>query len=156
MDAWIESFRESHAAGPIPMAMYRRFYREVLTWILEREGCQVLVACNSEDENQVFGFLVHETGNLDRRTRRPVPVIHYLFIKQPYRRLGVASELLRAAKIDPRHPFLFTFKTATGTDVIRKKKLGANWSPLLVRFPKRTKPEDGKNEDRDSEVHSHH
>lgn len=136
-DAWLESFRESHAAGPIPMPMYRRVYREVITWYLERPGVQLLVACNNQDTDQVFGFLAHETGAFDRSLKRVLPCVHFVYVKQPFRKFGVGKALFTGAGIDPSKPFMHTFKTPEGTEVSKAKKYGANWRPLYGRFPKR-------------------
>lgn len=130
-DAWLESFKLSHAAGPIPMDMYRPVYRQVIEAVLRRQGVRVLVAYNSEDHDQIFGFVVHE--------RHPdYPVIHYVFVKQFARRqpehLGTA--LLKSAGVDPTKPFVYTFKTPVASK-IAQKWTGARFDPLVARFPPR-------------------
>jgi hypothetical protein len=137
LDAWVESFRESHSAGVIPMPMYRRVYKEAIAWLLARDGMELLVACNPLDEDQVFGFLAHELGVIDRATHRDIPALHYLFVKQPFRRLGIARQLLAASAVNTAQPFYASFKTAVATELARSKRLAVKWNPLFARFPKK-------------------
>lgn len=130
-DAWLESFKTSHAAGPIPMDMYRTVYREVLRRLVERPRCGTWVAYNSEDHDQVFGFITFETTN-DRGH-----VIHYVFVKNFCRRMGIATGLLRATGIEPEDPFLYTFKTPAATK-LAQKWTGMRFDPLVARFPPRS------------------
>jgi GNAT superfamily N-acetyltransferase len=48
---------------------------------------KVLLAKNQEDDEQIFGYIVAETLSPDR------PIVHYCYVKEPFRRLGIASKL---------------------------------------------------------------
>lgn len=48
----------------------------------------VLIACNPGNTDQIYGFLVVEPE---------VPVVHFLFVKKRFRRLGVAKDLMANA-----------------------------------------------------------
>ncbi len=50
------------------------------------QRCSVVVACDPDDHDEVYGWLCHELvkGEL---------VIHYLFVKFPFRRSGIADQL---------------------------------------------------------------
>jgi len=61
---------------------------ELIAKILQRASC--VVACNAEDPDQIFGYLVFEKQH-DR------PCIHYLYVKEKFRKLGIAHALAKEA-----------------------------------------------------------
>jgi ribosomal protein S18 acetylase RimI-like enzyme len=84
VDSWLKSFRSS--SGDVPGPIYWRSHREVVDALLQRAN--VLVACNPEDASQIFGWAAFEK-------RAGVLVLHYLYVKEPFRRYGIATRLLR-------------------------------------------------------------
>lgn len=132
-----------------------------LAALLQRPGLTAWMAYNPRERapHDLYGFLVSETkpniptyvrGSFDVETQRPVyelrieysdlPLVHFVFVKQTYRRLGIARQLFKVAGIDPAAPFLYTCKTA---NVSKLEKAGlmrqARWFPLSARFPKESK-----------------
>lgn len=126
-DSWLESFRMSHAAGPVPMDLYWPLYREIIARALQRPNMRCLIACNPEDESQIYGYLCHEVSDTG------VPVIFYCFTKQVFRRVGVQRALFEAAGIKANERLLYCFKTPMGGKVAQKLR-GATWDPLYPRF----------------------
>jgi GNAT superfamily N-acetyltransferase len=61
-------------------------------------GATALVTCAADDPDQILGFLVHEG-----------PVVHYLYVKELFRRKGLATALLDSAQIPP--VFFYTHRT---------------------------------------------
>lgn len=51
---------------------------------------QVVVACNPEEPGQIFGWICFERSGLGT-------VIHYVYTKHVFRRMGVATALFSAA-----------------------------------------------------------
>lgn len=89
LSSWLESFRDcSRTANLVPKPFYFPLQREVSTALLRRG--EVLVACNPMDADQIFGWAV-----VERIARKPV--LHYVYVKQLFRRMGIASALLNAA-----------------------------------------------------------
>lgn len=56
-------------------------YKKVLTGLLIRSTCKVLH--QPDDEDALVGYAIYEPG-----------VVHYLFVKPPFRRFGLAKLLL--------------------------------------------------------------
>jgi GNAT superfamily N-acetyltransferase len=48
-----------------------------------------IAAVNSADKDQVFGWACYE-----------VPALHFIYVKKPFRRFGIAAALLHHAKHD--------------------------------------------------------
>lgn len=69
---------------------YFATYKPIVRAIVSQS--RLLVACSPEDEAQIFAYLVYNlrAGQL---------VIHYVYTKHPFRRLGVAKALV--LKADP-------------------------------------------------------
>jgi ribosomal protein S18 acetylase RimI-like enzyme len=84
-DSWVRSFLHAHrhtAAKDAPAV------RDTSTRLLQRANA--LVLADPEDATHVAGYAVFE---------RPegLPVLHYLYVKHPLRRLGLGALLLDAA-----------------------------------------------------------
>lgn len=58
------------------------------TALMKRDGTQVIVACNPKDMDQMLGYVVAEP---ERR------VLHWIYVKHPFRRLGIGRNLVLAA-----------------------------------------------------------
>lgn len=130
-DAWLESFKLSHAAGPIRMTRYREVYRPEIEALFLRPGFQVKVAFNVEDPTQVFGFIAFEES-VSRGH-----VVHFVYVKNYCRRLGIATGLLRSVGLEATDPFVYTYKTPAATK-LAQKWTAMRFDPLVARFPPRT------------------
>lgn len=59
-----------------------------------RGGAKTLVACPTDDYNQILGWICYEHLGKD-------VVIHYIYIKDTYREMGLAKLLLKKAGVSP-------------------------------------------------------
>ena len=163
VDSWVDSYRTAHAAGMIPMPMYKESQRANVRWVLARPGVEVWVAYHPgespESRADLYGWIAVERGySVPRAIRQRVggelrwveelrpctdPLVHYVFVKESYREHGIAAGLFRAARVDRTKPFLFTCKTGVlnerlrrdGPTLLERHPL-ARWSPLIARYPK--------------------
>jgi len=151
---WIESYRTAHAAGLIPMHQYHDVYREAVTWVLERPGVETWVAFKPGEEAgfDLYGWIAVERDVMvPKRVRRRVegrmqwveelvqaecPLVHYVFVKESFRRRGIGRGLFVAAGVDLRTRFLFTCKTALSSELEQRLAPEAAWRPLVARYPK--------------------
>lgn len=82
LDAWLQSMRRTRFASHGPKANFYPNQQAVIESILDKATCKVYEV--SYDEGKVFaGFVVHDRDAL-----------HYLYVKFPYRRLGIAKKIL--------------------------------------------------------------
>lgn len=154
VDSWVSSYRNAYAAGMVSMHDWRPVMSSQVKRVLSRPGVQVIVACHPTEQDgatDLYGWIAFERDyQIPRRTstvrngRRlhttemvsaDEPLVHYVFVKQPYRRMGIARGLFSAAGIDPAKPFRYTCKTA----MVRKlagQIPGSEWAPLIARFDK--------------------
>ena len=76
--------QHKHYRPRIPESIYMTEHHRQAAEILSRAAC--LVACGADDPDVVLGYIVAERVN-DR------PVFHYVYVKHPFRRLGIAKDL---------------------------------------------------------------
>ncbi len=84
--SWLKSYRGS--ATDVSSAVYFAQHHRLVDRLLKRSV--VLIAANADDLTQILGYLVCEEV-------AGVAVVHYVYVKAPFRNLGIASHLMRAA-----------------------------------------------------------
>jgi len=153
---WAASYKFSHFAGPTPMGKYReRMHEDIQEWLC-RQGVVALVAHKPGElpPDDAYGWVVAErdvvapmdvwdNGRREARWKAlPQPLLHYVYVKQPYRRLGVARGLLSAVGDDCDRVIYHTFSTAVVPKIQAERRrqrlhpLALRFEPLIVRFPK--------------------
>lgn len=85
-NAWLKSYREGYMPSAVSNTVYFAEHHKLLEEIIPR--CETVVACNGEDPDQVFGFVTWELYD-------NIALIHYLYVKHVYRKLGVGTRLVR-------------------------------------------------------------
>src|SRR5436309_249818 len=81
---WLRCYRYSSAfAKPIPEEVFFRFHHAVIQRILSR-GASLRIAHLADEPGVILGYLVTEPG-----------VVHFVYVKKPFRRNGIARSLFR-------------------------------------------------------------
>ncbi len=104
LDSWIKSVRDSPWAGNVPNNMAMAVLQESLKQLMLR-GAKVLVAANPDRPQQIVGWICAEPG------RESEKVVHAVYTKRPFRRLGIAKQLLASVGLSPTDPFPYTYRT---------------------------------------------
>ena len=79
---WLRSLFYGHRFyGSIKKDVFFRQYERLLKRVIPL--CTVEVACLSDDENVILGYVVYRGSTL-----------HWVYVKQSWRRMGIASRLL--------------------------------------------------------------
>lgn len=87
---WLHNFKSgSLFAKRIPYSVFFENHHRVLEHILARPEVQALVACPSDSPDTIVGYLIHEEN-----------LVHYIYVKGAFRKLGVGRALAVAAKLD--------------------------------------------------------
>lgn len=120
-NSWLKSYRNSFFARDIHSTVYYSEHHKVLEKIIKNNS--VLVACNPEESNQIYGYII--SGKVQN-----VIVVHYVYVKQPYRNLGIAKLLGAAVGHDKEVPGFHTHTTRLGRDLAIKFNL--IYSPYLA------------------------
>lgn len=135
-DSWLESFSESHGAGPLRGDRYFAAYRAEVDGLLSRADVAIAVYDALEDGEDVTGWICWlPPGRHDHKRGRKVeicgcPALLYVFTKHGARGDGVATTLLLHAGIKPSLPFCYGYTTAPLARLIKgdnKRKFGPKW-----------------------------
>jgi ribosomal protein S18 acetylase RimI-like enzyme len=89
---WLHSYRQSPWARLMHPTTYAKTHRVIIETLLahardEKAPTQLLVACDPQDEHTIYGFACGQK-QLSRA------LLHYVWVKPPFRRQGIASLLV--------------------------------------------------------------
>lgn len=126
LQSWVRTYTKDRRWGPLsPRAVARAVHGSILG-LLTSDGIEVRVATNPENPWFIFGYVVSDT-------KYEHPVIHWVYVKELYRRMGIATDLVRLACGEKPGQVHYTFGTRATKYVLPE----GIWSPQLAR-PKET------------------
>lgn len=88
LNSYIRSYRKAPMNQRVPDSLYFDFHPDVAKQLLKRSS--VLVACDLQFDNQLYGYIMFEPVGDD------FACVHWMYVKAIYRRLGVATDLIKA------------------------------------------------------------
>jgi hypothetical protein len=120
LDSWLKSYRKSEWAGVCPNHLYFDLHRIIVDSLVDR-GAIITMITTPEQPDSFMGFLCEERG-----------VLHYAYLKEPYRRLRMGTEIIheRMGK-----KFSYTFKTRYSR-YFKSSAWDLSFEPELVRKKK--------------------
>ena len=138
ISTWASSYKHSRYAGLISSEDWATVMHAQLGKLLDRRTTRAIVAC--DPPAFLYGHIVGETAS-------PMPVVHYIYVKdgfrsepddpgQPYGpRSGprYARKLFAALGVDPAKPFIYTASTPIVARLTDRFTPGANKIPF-ARF----------------------
>jgi len=90
-NTWLKSYRNSYFATLIPNPVYFTEHHKIIESLLK--DSQVIIACNENDTTQIYGYIVADNSDT-------ALAVHYIYVKQSFRRLGIAKMLLSSLRPD--------------------------------------------------------
>lgn len=133
VDAWARSFQFAHSAGMIAVENWFAVMIPEIERVLDRPDAQTFVAFEPSDDTRladIYGFIVFDPVTTP-------PTVFYVYVKEPYRRSGIARRLFTAAAVDPEKPFVYSCTTPIVSRLYHARKIPmARWNPLVARFAK--------------------
>src|SRR5262245_30042088 len=147
--SWLDFFKASKSAGLVRIKNWKVLMRPELEGILSRPRCRTVVA--SHPDGTLYGWAAGDIA--DAFEGRPeTPLLHAVYVKQLYRKMGFARKLIKAAGIDESKPFLFTTMVPVAG---RDRKTGSprcslfrngDWYPRPARFDPKNEPKESRDE----------
>lgn len=122
----LKSYRDSPTVAGVPNTIYYASHHAVVEALLQSPHAKVLVACNSDDSSQIFGYLIG-------RDLGDVRVLDWLYVKHPFRGYGIARSLEQAflaSCANPQAPVHFTHRVKQ-TDRLMKSRAYV-YNPYLL------------------------
>lgn len=115
-DTFLKSYKMSSAIGKsCRNGIFFDNYRLVVDDILESSS--VTIACHKDEPSVIFGYIIHQ-GN----------ILHYIFIKEAFRNLGLAKALYNHGlqDTDPLFGYLYTTHKTFISEKIESLKVPFN------------------------------
>lgn len=122
LEAWAGTFRNSRYAGCISNDQFYDVTYKTIAQLLTR-GTKVTVVTPEDRPGQVLGWVAHEQDRQDAQ-----PVVHYLFVKGPFRRRGIGRLLMDHIGATKGSKFIYTFATS-----FAKHFVGGYHMPSIAR-----------------------
>jgi hypothetical protein len=88
--SWLRSYRETRAVKVLDNRTYYAGQHAVIEGLMQRPNIIVEIACDVQDPEQIYGYVVYES-------RSDGPLIHWTYVKLPFRAFGIGSSLVKAA-----------------------------------------------------------
>lgn len=123
-NSWLKSYRDSRFASSITTTIYYTEHHKVVERLLKT--CDVFVACNPQDQLELYGYICAEKVD-------GILVIHYVYTKHTYRRLGIGKALLNQFEHDPAAASIYTHNTKMADGLA--KIFNFVYSPYLALTP---------------------
>lgn len=113
MSSWLKSYSVSDFAKPIPRKIFFAKHHNLVESLFQR-GAQIAIASLQEDTNVILGWICDESR-----------ILHYIYTKKPFRRLGICKTLIGDKKYD-----IFTHMTYA-TKFLTTLLHGAQFNPYI-------------------------
>lgn len=124
-NSWLKAYKHSSRfAQRITNEVFFKYHHQVIDRILAR-GAKVLIATPENDEHTILGYIVYEPYN--------ALVLHFCYVKMPFRRFGVAHKLLSPLLSEAGlNGTLVTFSHWTKDMDWASEKLKLQYNPYLI------------------------
>lgn len=125
-NSWLRSYRNNcRNIWGVPSELYYQGQHEVVERIFASANLKAFVACNPEDDSQIFGYIIATTPVEDTLC------VHWVYCKQPLRKFGVGKGLFLALKPTSYAHTYYSHRTTEAID-----KLALKYDLLFNPFSK--------------------
>lgn len=88
--SFLKSYRDSPMVRGVPNTIYFKKQHDLIETFLIDPRSRAIVACNPQDPEQVYGYILAQSLPSDNGD---LLVVHWVYVKQPFRNLGIAKAL---------------------------------------------------------------
>lgn len=127
--SWESSYQDAHTSGMVPMIMWAGVMRPIVEHYLDRPYTRCIVAYNPDDTDPLADLHGFICGEPDEKP----PIVLFVYVKEAFRRAGIATKLFAALGIDPNRPFEYLCSTPVMPHLVRKVPF-AKWKPNRARY----------------------
>lgn len=90
-NSFLKSYRDSPMVKGVPNTIYFKKQHDLIELFLVDPRSRAIVACNAQDPEQIYGYILAQSRPGD--AQGDVLVVHWVYVKQPFRNLGIAKQL---------------------------------------------------------------
>ncbi len=120
-NSWLKSFRKGTFSANVDNSVYYANHHKLIERILLKS--KTIICCNSQDPSIIYGYVVYQEVESQF-------VLHFVYVKNIYRKLGLASKLLAETKHDFNILGCYTHQTNVG--VAKEEKYNLVYHPYIL------------------------
>lgn len=120
-NSWLRCYRHSRNTQGCENPVYFAQHHILIEGLCKRAN--ILIACDEKNPAEIYGYICSETIE-------DVMVIHFMYIKEMYRKFGVGSFLAETAGFKKDAPIFYTHRTFNAQDL--EKKFALVYNPYLA------------------------
>jgi GNAT superfamily N-acetyltransferase len=129
--SWVRDFAHPRNpwSGPWPRDVIIKETRaQIYDLLKDKANVYCVMACPEDDRDQIYGFACFEEGE-------DFPILHYVYVKRPFRGHKIGSSLISIAKARGEGTLRYTYRTP----ICNKFLSGAkhNWNLTRKRKEKK-------------------
>jgi GNAT superfamily N-acetyltransferase len=114
----------------MPPETYYHWHHQIIETLMCDGLCAWVLAHAPEDPRFIYGWMC---GQMSVRADDGIsPIVHYTYVKKPFRRLGVATALLELFGVNSEVALIATHRTPAGDQVLAGMKAVALYNPYLA------------------------
>ena len=121
---WLRNYKEqSYFAKRIIYNVYFKYHEPVVKLLIQRS--HILISFHEKEPEVNLGFFCFETT--------PTEFIgHYIYVKKPFRGIGIAKEFIKESKMKTYPKVFFTHWTYFIDEVIDPEQKKMTYNPYLI------------------------
>jgi GNAT superfamily N-acetyltransferase len=128
--SWLKSNLANVAYKQMPPETYWYQHHRIIESYMDDATTAWVIAHAPDDPRFIYGWIC---GQVARRPDESVsPVVHFVYVKQDFRRLGVASQLLKLMGVNQHVAAITTHRTARGDQLLESMKAVQLYNPYLA------------------------
>lgn len=127
-NSWLKSYRRSWFAQRIPNDVFYAQQHLVIEDILNRPLTRVSVITPAGDPDTICGYAVTEA--IDGAASKAA-IVHYVYVKETFRKLGLATRLLQAAGVGADAQIVFLSHITSHFAPLAEKR-GYVYNPFVL------------------------
>lgn len=116
-NSWLKCYRHSNNTRGCENPVYFAQHHILLEGLCKRST--ILIACNENDISQIYGYVCSEMVE-------GVLVVHFIYVKEMFRKFGVANILAAAIGFEREAPVFYTHRTFSSEGLEKKFKIVYN------------------------------
>jgi hypothetical protein len=122
---WLKNYKSTSLhAKKINDSVFFKNHHDLITRIMNKPGTVVTVAHAHRDPDNIYGYLAYET--IEGKD-----VVHYVYVKGVYQRLGIAKALFSYEGIDPKD-MVWTHETYPASSLRDSYRIDGVYDPYRI------------------------
>jgi len=123
--SWLMSAKEQALLARIPEQVFFHHHHAILEDLWQDTSVLWTVAANPADSTFIYGFAAVQMTDT-------IPIVHYVYVRKNFRRLGIGSALLRAFKIVSGTTVFASHYSGAGKQLCKKLDVLRVYNPYLA------------------------